>query len=139
VADLSEAALADLRKQYGTLVQSIRMVSAKGKSVWKANAGKKWSMAGIGMDSAGRILFVHVRSPYAMSELGPILTGLPIALRTLMYVEGGPEAQMFIQSDQVEMEFVGSYETGFRENDSNASAWPIPNVIGIVRLRSPTP
>jgi hypothetical protein len=27
----------------------------------------------------------------------------------------------------------GSYETGFREDDSNAVAWPIPNVLGIKR------
>jgi hypothetical protein len=28
---------------------------------------------------------------------------------------------------------VGSYETGFLEDDSNTRAWPIPYVIGIAR------
>jgi len=30
-----------------------------------------------------------------------------------------------------ELELFGSYETSFREDDSNAAAWPIPNVIGV--------
>jgi hypothetical protein len=25
----------------------------------------------------------------------------------------------------------GSYETSFKENDQNAMAWPVPNVIGV--------
>ena len=33
------------------------------------------------------------------------------------------------------MNEVGSYETGFNENDDNNSAWLIPNVIGIVKRR----
>ena len=34
---------------------------------------------------------------------------------------------------ELELELIGSYETGFLENDDNARAWPVPNVIGVVR------
>ena len=30
-------------------------------------------------------------------------------------------------------EFVGSFESGYHEDDTNVAAWPIPNVVGIVR------
>jgi hypothetical protein len=30
----------------------------------------------------------------------------------------------------VAVEAIGSYETGFRENDDNASFWELPNVLG---------
>jgi len=53
-----------------------------------------------------------------------------------MYVEGGSEAQMFIHSGEIEMEFVGSYSTGATETAANALAWPIPNVVGITRRSS---
>ncbi len=33
----------------------------------------------------------------------------------------------------VELERFGSFETGFFESDDNAIAWPVPNVIGVVR------
>ncbi len=30
---------------------------------------------------------------------------------------------------------IGSYETGFNENDDNARYWRLPNVIGIAKCR----
>ena len=86
------------------------------------------------MDRQGRVLFIHVRSPYTMHNLIDILLELPIGLRNAMYVEGGPEAQLYVRSGDFEAERVGSYETDFFENDLNDHAWPVPNVIGIVRL-----
>lgn len=121
-----------LRKQYGTIIQSIRMVSCQGKNVWKPQS-KKWSTAAIGMDKDNHVLFIHVRSPYTTYDLINILMGLPVGLQRIMYVEGGSEAQMYINNGKEEYEFVGSYSTGSNENDANHFAWPIPNVVGIVR------
>jgi len=33
----------------------------------------------------------------------------------------------------VELEICGSYETSFREDNGNTTAWPIPNVLGVRR------
>jgi len=30
----------------------------------------------------------------------------------------------------LEMEMFGSFKTSFKENDSNSSAWPLPNILG---------
>lgn len=118
---------------YASLVQSIRMISCKGENVW-AQQSKRWSTAAIGMDGQGRILFIHVRSPYTTHDLIEILLQLPIGLKSAMYTEGGPVAQLYVHSGEREYEFLGSYSTGSNENDGNTIAWPIPNVVGIARI-----
>jgi hypothetical protein len=122
----------DLRLLYGTLVQSIRMVSCDGKNVWRERE-EKWSVAAIGVDRAGRVLLIHVQSPYGAHDLVNALLALPIELKNAMYLEGGPQAQLFIQSGGQEIELVGSYDLGFVGNSGGLPASPIPNVLGIVR------
>ena len=126
-----------LRGRYGTLVQSIRMISCKGRNVW-GQQPRRWSAAAIGRDAQGRVLFIHARSPYSTHELIDILMELPLGLERAMYAEGGPEAQLYVRSGGREHEWVGSSESGFREDDDNRAAWPVPNVIGIAR-RAPPP
>ncbi|MBI4383771.1 MAG: phosphodiester glycosidase family protein [Nitrospinae bacterium] len=127
-----------LNKKYQTLVQSIRMVSCDGQNVW-APQSKKWSVAAIGMDKRGRVLFIHSRSPHSTHDLIDILLQLSIDLRNAMYVEGGPVAQLYARSGDKEFEFLGSYSTGSNENDNNAISWPVPNVVGVVRVNGKKP
>jgi len=121
-----------LQTKYGTLVQSIRMISCKGENVWSRQE-RRWSTAAIGTDAQGRVLFLHVRSPYSTHDLIDILKALPLGLTRAMYAEGGPEAQLYVSGGAEEHEWVGSYETGFNEEDDNRNAWPVPNVVGIAR------
>jgi len=121
-----------LQRQYASLVQNIRMISCRGNNVW-AQQKRAWSTAAVGTDLQGRVLFIHVRSPYSVHDLIDMLLALPIELRNAMYVEGGPEAQLYVKSGDVELELVGSFETGFYERDDNTRAWPIPNAIGVRR------
>ena len=123
-----------LRKKYATLIQSIRMVSCKGKNVW-APQNKIWSTAAVGTDIKGRILFIHVRSPYSTHDLINMLMQIPINLERAMYVEGGADAQLYINTGNEEYEFIGSYSTGFREHDQNTFSHPIPNVLGLIRVK----
>lgn len=120
------------KEEWGTLVQSIRMVSCHGDNCWSQQP-RRWSTAAIGIDGAGRVLFIHVRSPYTVHDLIDMLLTLPIDLERCMYVEGGPEAQLYFRSGETTGEFVGSFESGFFADDSNAHAWPIPNVVGVAR------
>ena len=118
--------------RYGTLVQSIRMLTCRGENVWSRQP-RKWSTAAIGTDGDGKVLFLHVRSPYATHDLIEILRGLPLGLSRLMYAEGGREAQLYVRGAERECEFLGSGETGLDSNDGIQMAWPIPNVIGVSR------
>ena len=65
-----------LRGKYGTLVQSIRMISCRRTNVWTQQP-QRWSTAAIGRDGRGRILFIHARSPYSTHDLIDILLELP--------------------------------------------------------------
>jgi hypothetical protein len=122
-----------LAGKYGTLVQSIRMLSCKGKNVW-AQQPQRWSTAAVGIDKKGRVLFIHVRSPFTTHDLVNILTELPLGLARAMYVEGGPEAQLFIGAGGRDEEFVGTYDIPFYDSDDRAR--PVPNVIAVTRKRS---
>ena len=127
-----------LRKEYQSLVQSIRMVSCKRENVWAQQPGKRWSVAAIGEDRRGRILFIHSRTPSTVHDLIDHLLALkPVELKRAMYVEGGPEAQLFIRSGKEEMEFVGTYRNSDPGAPGNTIAWPIPNVVGIVKKEAP--
>ena len=121
-----------LRVQYSSFVQSIRLRSCDGRNVWTQQP-RIWSHAVVGTDSSGRVLFIHARSPWSTHDFIEILVDLPLELDRLQYAEGGPEASLFVRSGQQEHLWVGSYETGFNENDDNHHPWPIPNVIGIRR------
>ncbi len=52
-----------------------------------------------------------------------------------MYLEGGPEASLYIHHPNLSLEKSGSYETGFNENDNNKVFWDIPNMITISRKK----
>lgn len=123
-----------LRKQYDTLVQSIRMISCHRENMWEQQK-KIWSIAAVGMDHQSRILFIHVRSPYSSHDLIDMLLELPIGLKQTMYVEGGADAQLYINTEKEEHEFIGSYSTGSWEHNKNTFSHPIPNVLGLVRLK----
>jgi hypothetical protein len=127
-----------LRSSYGTLVQSIRMVSCRQKNVW-AQQPEKWSTAAIGIDRAGRVLFIHCRSPHSVHDFIDQLLEFPIDLYNAMYVEGGPEAQLYFRAGNRTESHIGSFESGFWENDDNKHAWPIPNVVAVMRIADRKP
>jgi hypothetical protein len=118
---------------YGTVVQSIRMVSCERRNVW-APSPRRVSVAAVGMDGGGRVLFIHARSAWPVSELVNALLALPIDLRQAMYVEGGPEAQLYAHGGGREVERIGAFESA--PGAENREPWPVPNVIVAVRRGS---
>ena len=112
---------------YGTLVQSIRMISCRGANVWTQQP-RAFSTAAIGADAEGRILLIHARAPHSTHDLIDALLGLPIGIRRAMYAEGGHEAQLYVRAGGREMEFLG--DAGGAATGA-ALAWPIPNVVGV--------
>ncbi len=120
-----------MKQDFHVLVQSIRMISCTGKNVWKQQKGK-WSTAAIAADKDGNILFIHVRALYTTHDLINILIALPINIRSAMYVEGGPQAQLFIRGgEDKEFNLLGRYRLRLSQNIITKYGWPVPNVIGI--------
>ncbi len=120
--------------RYGTFIQGIRMISCKGKNVWSQQP-QKWSTAAIGIDRQGRVLLIHVASPYSTHDLINILKQLPLGISRAMYAEGGSETQLYIRSSVREYEFTGIYDTRLDGGLPKGYAFPIPNVIGIALRR----
>lgn len=120
------------RHHYNTFSQCIRMMDCNGRNVWKMSE-KKWSMVVLGEDHQGNLLFIFVRSPFRVAEYIDILKNLPLDLKSLMCLEGGPESSFCLNHPNLRLEKMGSYETGFFESDDNDRFWEIPNVIGIRR------
>ena len=83
------------------------------------------------VDKVGRVLFIHVGSPYSTHDLINILKKLPLNIDRAMYVEGGPQAQLYIKIGTHEYEFVGSHKIEMENNMTSLFSRPIPNVVGI--------
>ncbi len=120
----------DILKDYASVLQNLRLVKRPGLNQWSQQE-RKWIEAALGEDDAGRILFIYSRSPFTMRDLNDELLAAGIGLVAAQHLEGGPEAQLYVHVGTVEMELCGSYETSFKENDSNSAAWPVPNILGV--------
>ena len=119
-----------IQQDYDSAVQNLRLVKRPGSNQW-GQQERKWSEAALGEDDAGRILFVFSRSPFSMHDLNQELLAAGIGLVAAQHLEGGPEAQLYVHVGSFQLEVFGSYETSFKENDTNSIPWPIPNVLGV--------
>jgi hypothetical protein len=115
---------------YASAVQNLRLIKRPGRNRWSQQE-KKWSEAALGEDDEGRILFIFCRSPYTMHDLNRELVGLGIGVVCAQHLEGGPEAQLYVKTEERELELCGSFETFFIEHDKNIFPWPVPNVLGV--------
>jgi hypothetical protein len=129
IVDLDCEPLEPAAKQYASLVQSIRMISCARTGVWAPSA-RRFSSAAIGVDGAGRVLLIHARSPWPVHELVAALLAAPIDLRQAMYVEGGPEAQLYVRGGGTELLRQGASEHGL---ELPGGGLPVPNVVAAVR------
>jgi exopolysaccharide biosynthesis protein len=130
IYDIDETNIETIKKQYRCVIQNLRLIKRPGKNKW-GQQNKKWSEAALGEDKSGRILFIFCKAPYSMHDFSDILLHLPIDLVCAQHLEGGPEAQMYVNINSTEIELAGSYETGFNENSLNLNALPVPNILAI--------
>jgi hypothetical protein len=129
IYDLDETPLDSVLAWYHSVAQNLRLIKRPAENRW-SQQDRRWSEAALGEDDKGRMMFIFCRPAYSMYDLNHILMSLPIGLVCAQHLEGGPEAQIYLKHDEVELELVGDHETGFIK--SNSKAWPIPNIIGIV-------
>jgi uncharacterized protein YigE (DUF2233 family) len=121
-----------LKRKYSTMIQSIRMISCDQENVWSQQP-TKWSTVAIATDEEGKVLFLFTRSPYSVHDFIEILLSLPLSIHSAMYLEGGPQASMYLSTEKVQIERYGVWESVLDEASSLQIALPIPNVIGIVK------
>jgi hypothetical protein len=132
IIDLKCQAFESIGPKYQTLIQNIRMMSCRQENVW-VKKNQVWSMAVFGIDKNGNALFMFTEAPYSGHDFANTLLSLPISIFNALYLEGGPEANLFFSFKGVEFEKVGIRETGLLEDSSGAVARLIPNVLGITK------
>ena len=72
---------------------------------------------------------MHSRTPYRMTVLNRMLAAPELGLRGMIYLEGGPEASLFVEAEGASVREIGSWEDGFYESDDNHVFWDLPNVL----------
>jgi hypothetical protein len=115
---------------YTSAVQNLRLIRRPGENRWRQQE-RGWSEAALGEDESGRILFIFCRSPYTMHDLNNELLRLDIGLLSAQHLEGGPQAQLYINTSETEFEIFGSHGSSYRGNEALSGPWPIPNVLGV--------
>ena len=126
---LQKDKIRDIINNYDSVVQNLRLIKRPKKNRWSQQK-KKWSEIALGEDKEGNIIIIFCRSPYSMYDLNEMLIDLPIDIECAQHLEGGPEASLYIKSNDFELSFNGSFESLFIESDNNDNFWPLPNIIG---------
>lgn len=122
--------LTQVQARFDSLVQSARLLGCSGQPLpWKDT--KQYSAAAIGIDRKNHVVFMHARDAVTMTELAEAVGKLDLA--GALFLEGGPEASLVVRGTKGELARMGSYETGFVENDANQQFWYLPNVIALER------
>ena len=132
ISDMTVRDWEGLKLKYRTLCQGMRMIDGSGNPLaWDKRPGQSCSMVLGATDIAGNIFFVFTRSPYTHQQMIGFLFRLIPNIRTTVYLEGGPEASLYIQTRDTVISKYGSYVSKTYANDRNDHFWKIPNVIGI--------
>jgi len=132
IIDLKCQDIEQLKPTYQTFIQNIRMISCNQENVW-SKQNKRWSLAILGVDQGGNVLFIFSEAPYSGYDFNHILLSLPISIFNAMYLEGGREASLYFSANGFVLDKAGIYESTFNGNSIRPAAHPIPNVIGIVK------
>ncbi len=116
-----------IEHRYRSLIQAPRLLGCDGAALPWADP-KRYSAAAIGLGRDGSLVLLHARSAVTMNDLAVAIAHQGLA--GALFLEGGPEASLLVDGDPP-LARIGSFETGFVENDGNQAFWWLPNVIGI--------
>ncbi|MDR0827075.1 MAG: hypothetical protein LBN33_04230 [Desulfovibrio sp.] len=87
-----------LPDDYSIVVQNFRFMDSAGNVLWR-EGGPVHSIAAVAEDAVGRILFILCREPLPSEVFAARLKDFALSLRTVMYVEGGAQAGLFLRLD----------------------------------------
>jgi hypothetical protein len=132
IFDLDESGITiqSILKDYNSVVQNLRLIKKPGTNQWNYQNGE-WSEAAIGEDKEGRILFIYSRCPLSMHDLNQELLTSDIDIIAAQHLEGRYEAQFYLFQGDEEIDLFDSYDANSDEDNGNAEAQPIPNILGI--------
>lgn len=87
-------------ENYATVIQNYRMTNSNRRILW-APGGPLYSISAVGQTGAGKILFLHSRKPVDAYHFVEEILKLPLDATTIMYVEGGAQAGLAINTPRL--------------------------------------
>ncbi|SBW05360.1 exported hypothetical protein [uncultured delta proteobacterium] len=120
-------------KQHGIVLQNYRMATSGGRVLWKQSE-RYHSVAALSQDASGRVLFLLCPSPVPAAEYMTALLNLPLGIGTVMYLEGGSEAALFVNAGGVNAVEAGRHSSGLW---GGSASLMLPNVLGIRKRAAP--
>ena len=120
----------ELIKKYHTVIQNFRMIAPGGKNAWNRQ-GAAHGISCVATDKNSQVLFIHCRSNFTVRDFAGALLALPLDIQKAMYVEGGPEATLFINPKPNAADGKNPAPPPWAVGDTNL--WLLPNVLGIVK------
>lgn len=121
--------------EYRTVVQNYRLITPAGRNAWSPSSdNRRFQAAAVAVDKEGYLLFIFSRQPRNVHDFADRLLGLPLGIRSAMYVEGGQDAGLFIS--RFPPEAPEQLDPSLFEDRRGRDATPyVPNVIGIRKIR----
>ena len=133
IIDLTCDDFQSYENRYYSFLQSIRMISCRGKNVWEPQEDS-WSIAALGMDSDGQLFFLYSGFPRSVHEFIEILLDLPLGISSTMYLEGGIQAGIYLSAGGITIDLPGENRSEILLNNDSQMGRPLPNVIGVRRI-----
>ena len=132
IFDLTCTSFAKLKTQYQSFVQGMRMIDCEGIPLaWDKNPDQICSMILASTDTVGNFYFFFTRAPFTHRQMISFLIDFQFNLRETIYLEGGPEASLYIHFPTQTIERYGTYVSKTWEKTDNCEFWKLPNVIAI--------
>jgi hypothetical protein len=121
----------EIKDDYHSFAQGLRMIDCNQGLIGWNKRKQSCSMLVTAIDPLHRVYFIFTRSPYTHNEMIQFMSSMPFELYNAIYMEGGPETSLYVKTDEMTIEKIGSYVSDSYEKDSNNTFWKLPNVIGI--------
>lgn len=132
IYDITKEPWENLKTQYHSLCQGMRMIDGDGNRMeFSKRPDQSCSMIIAATDVDGNFYIVFTRSPYTHRTMIKYLQGLPINIRTTVYLEGGPETSLYLNTGDTVVAKYGSYVSNTCNNDDNDHFRLVPNVIAL--------
>ena len=107
-------------KDYGTVIQNLRLIKRPGINAWSQQQNI-WTEAALAEDIQGNIIFLYSNTPVSMHDFNKILLSSDMGIVAAQHLDGNAPAQLYLKTGDTEL--ILSEEPGME--------LPLPNIIGI--------
>lgn len=132
IIDITKEPWEKIKAGYHSLCQGMRMIGGDGEGMeFSKRPDQSCSMILAATDVSGNLYIIFTRSPYTHRTMIKYLQGLPLNIRTTVYLEGGPETSLYVNTGDTVIAKYGSYVSNTCNNDDNDHFRLVPNVIAL--------